>query len=315
MKTCLIVIYNNNYESNIEKVERLHKERFSKIFHLMPFYTGNKENVIKVYGSSYHFQGYVNYGLEAFINDDYTHYCFVADDMILNPELNENNFDEYLGLDADSGFLPSIKAIDYELILDWRWAYTSYFAMLYSQNACEFEKFIPSKEQAQMLFEKHNLDSKNISARSFKLIQNYYDKNLTNYHDYILKDINKDNILKVLKMNKPTDSLYPLAASYSDIFVIPHKKIREFTNLCSIFESVRVFVEVAIPTAMALSLDKIVTLNDINKGMATFTEPEVLDEFCQKYNYSLTTLYNIWNNFGISMHPIKLSKWKFDDEK
>lgn len=315
MKTCLIVIYNNNFEPNIERVERLHKERFSKIFHLMPFYTGNKENVIKVYGNSYQFQGYINYGLETFINEEYTHYCFVADDVVLAPELNENNFDEYLELDSDSGFLPSLKAVDYELIMDWRWAYPTYFALIHSQNACEFEKFIPPIEQAQLLFEKHKLPSKNISARSFKLLQNYFDKSLTNFYDYTLKDVNKESILKVLQMNKPTDSLYPLASSYSDFFVIPHKKIREFTNLCSIFDSVRLFVEIAIPTAMVLTLDKIVTVQDINKGMATFKEPEALEDFCKKYNFSLTTLFKIWNDFGLLMHPIKLSKWKFDDEK
>lgn len=314
MKTCLIVIYNNNFESNIERVEKLHHDRFSKIFHLMPFYTGNKENVINVYGNSYQFQGYIKYGLSTFINDEYTHYCFVADDVALDPELNENNFTQYLNLDEDSGFINGLDPIDYDLLMNWRWAYPSYFALIGSQNACEYKNFIPSLDQAKVCFEKHNLKITNITLEDFMFLQCYFEKNQTNFYDYTFKKTDKNQIKERLSMIGGSHNLYPLVSSYSDFFVIPHKKIREFTHLCSIFESIRIFVEVAIPTAMVLTLDRIVTTTSIGKKIASFIDPVEADNFAKQYNYSVDTILKAWNKIGLLIHPIKLSKWKFDDE-
>lgn len=314
MKTCLIVIYNNNYESNIEKVEKLHQGKFSKIYHLMPFYTGTKENVIKVYGNSYQFQGYINYGLNTFINDEYTHYCFVGDDVVLSPHLNENNFTQYLNLDDDSGFVPGLEPVNYDLLMTWRWAYPSYYALIHSQNACEYQRFIPSISQAQQCFEKHNLPSKNITSEGFSFLQDYFSKNPNNFYDYIFSSADKDIIKEHLSKNRGEQDLYPLVASYSDFFVIPHKKIREFTHLCSIFESIRIFAEVAIPTAMVLTLDRIVTAKSINKHAAIFTDPIKAEEFAIKSNYSIKALYSLWEDVGLLAHPIKLSKWNLDNE-
>lgn len=314
MKTCLIIIYNNNFESNIEKVEKLYQNKFNKIYHLMPFYTGQRENVISVYGNSYQFQGYINYGLNTFLNDEYTHYCFVADDVILDPAIDENSFAEYLNLDEDSGFMPALDPLNYDVLMNWRWAYPSYYALIHSQNACEYEKFIPSIEQAKASFKKHNLPSQNITSGGFSFLQQYYEKNMTNFYDYTFKNVDQDEIKDFIATNTGGTYLYPLVTSYSDFFVVPHKKIKEFTHLCSIFESIRIFVEIAIPTAMVLTVDKIVTSKAINKLAAQFLDPLKGEAFANQYNYSIDTIIKAWNPIGFLIHPIKLSKWKFDDE-
>ena len=107
----LIIIYNHQYNKNIEILEQIYKDRFSNIYHLIPFYTGDKKNVIPVYECSYHFQGYVSQGFKSYFKDEYKHYFFVADDLILNPVINENNYTQHLKLNANTSFLPEIISL------------------------------------------------------------------------------------------------------------------------------------------------------------------------------------------------------------
>lgn len=81
-KVALIIIYNHRYDKNIEVLENLYKTRFSNIYHLIPFYDGDKENVIAVYENSYRFQGYISQAFRTFYKDMYDHYFFVADDLM-----------------------------------------------------------------------------------------------------------------------------------------------------------------------------------------------------------------------------------------
>jgi hypothetical protein len=78
----LIIIYNHRYDKNIETVERIYKGRFSHIFHLMPFYDGDKPNVFPVYDNSYCFQAFVAQTFPSIFNKKFSHYFFVSDDMI-----------------------------------------------------------------------------------------------------------------------------------------------------------------------------------------------------------------------------------------
>jgi hypothetical protein len=56
-EVALIVIYNHQYNKNIDVVETIYTKRFTHIFHLVPFYTSNKPNVISVYENSFYSEG------------------------------------------------------------------------------------------------------------------------------------------------------------------------------------------------------------------------------------------------------------------
>src|SRR5205085_8792917 len=51
-------------------------------------------------------------GFRRYFNEDYEHYFFVADDMVLNPLINENNYQEFFQLSKDTSFLPEIFTLD-----------------------------------------------------------------------------------------------------------------------------------------------------------------------------------------------------------
>lgn len=344
---CLIVVYNHNYEANIDRIENLYKNKFDSIFHLVPFYTGNKKNVIKVYGCAYQFNEYFIQGKDKFIKDEFSYYIFVADDVILNPEFNQDNIIEKLNLDENSGFIYNCRPMIYETIFCWDWSYSSLRHMFFNKNGCEYQKFIPSTEEAQKCFEKHGLPSKNITKTNLEKIQKFFVKDLFDYYRYdfsfiykkgiggflsklilatlrkfsfypfnksrktsmsfrkLIKTSGYKYIAEMLRKEDKGDYIYPLACGYSDFFVIPHKKIQEFLHISSVFASTRVFVEVAVPTAMVLTLDRIVTSEQIG-CMPNF----ISEEFAQKHKYSLKDLEQNWDKNTLFCHPIKLSKWK-----
>jgi hypothetical protein len=104
-KVALVVIYNYRFDKNIDTVEKIYTPRFSHIFHLVPFYTGRKPNVIPVYEHSYHFQGHVAQGFPGFHHDDFTHYFFIHDDLVVNPAIDERNFMAEMQLPDDHAFI------------------------------------------------------------------------------------------------------------------------------------------------------------------------------------------------------------------
>lgn len=87
-KTALLVVYNHRFDKNIGRIRELYANRFSYIYHIMPFYDGNEPDVIPVFDSSYCFSGYIAQAYSHLRNGGFTHFFVVADDMILNPSIN-----------------------------------------------------------------------------------------------------------------------------------------------------------------------------------------------------------------------------------
>ena len=70
----------------------------------MPFYDGADNDVIPVYESSYQFQGYFIQAYDKLKNIPCTHYLFIGDDLIINPDFDEINFIARTGM-YDKKFL------------------------------------------------------------------------------------------------------------------------------------------------------------------------------------------------------------------
>ena len=114
------------------------------------------------------------------------------------------------------------------------------------------------------------------------------------------------------RLTKETYSLsYPIVGSYSDIAVVSAKSIRSFCHYCGVFAATRLFVEVALPTALVLSAFKITTEKDIElRGKALWTAEEHHE--LDKYEGSLVQLLEEFPSDYLYLHPIKLSKWELE---
>ena len=281
-KSALILIYNHHHTKNIDTLEQIYRDRFSIIYHLIPFYRGDRENVIPVYENSYYFQGYIAQGLKVFGIEKVDHFIFAADDLMINPAIDEFNYSEHLNLKENSCFIPGI--VSFHERKEW-WARTG-DAFNYSVQVpgVEAGDHIPQYEEAVKRFNRFNLEIKPL-----KYNQIWKEPIVENSADYHLS--------------------YPLAGSYSDFFVISSKSIKEFSHYCGVFAATKLFVEVAIPTAIILSADEVIIEKDINlRGRALWTQGDF--KMLDKYNFSLNQLMTNFPENYLYLHPIKLSKWK-----
>lgn len=310
MRAALVVIYNHRYEQNIDLVERIYRDRFAHIYHLMPFYAGDRANVIPVYESSYYFQGFVAQAHRQLRQHGFTHYFFIADDLILNPAVNEGNFQEVMGLPAGHCYLPGFYRSEYGNRRFWGHAIRA-LRWRTRPPGVEVVHQIPTPDEARARLARHRVD---LRALSFERIWKTPDS-MGGWLKALARDPKLCARYVASKLGKKTYPLpYPLASGYSDIFIVTADVLPEFARLCGIFAAADLFVEHAIPTAMALSAEWICEEANLKlRGKALWT-PEQMAEL-DRYGCSLTALLDGFPSGHLYLHPIKLSRWMVDLEE
>jgi hypothetical protein len=104
---------------------------------------------------------------------------------------------------------------------------------------------------------------------------------------------------------------YPLAAGYSDIFLVTSDTIAEFASLCGMLGAANLFVEHAIPTAMALSASAVAEESSLKlRGKALWTPEHHMA--LERYGFSLSALLSDFPDGWLYVHPVKLSRWMVD---
>ncbi len=311
-KICLMVIYNHRYDKNIPRVEELYKGKFSHIFHIMPFYDENKENVIPVYENSFYFSNYIAQAYQHLKNKGFTHFFVVADDMILNPAINENSLWDETGIKKDECYISGF--LEMHNVKRWWGHIVSAIHFRPNLSGTEVSSFLPNINDAQNQFKKFGVECKPLSWKLFL-------SSSLNSKFRILKDWPiKKNMKWPIKRNFD----YPLLGGYSDIVFITAGTMEKFAQYCGIFAATRLFVEIAIPTSLALSAEKICFGNNAlpvatntkcigNKakliGKTLWTKKEFSD-LAEKYQNSLSELLKNYPKDTFFLHPVKLSMWK-----
>ena len=302
-RVALLIVYNHRYDKNISRLEEIHKQKFSHRFHIIPFYDGENEidgEIVPVVGHSWYFQGYLcqayQYIRIKYGDDYFTHYFVVADDMLVNPKLNEHNLWSEIGIDEKDDFFPEFIELQ-SIKFSWR----IHQALNYKRTipGVEINGELPSKEDAQERFKKHKISCDRIPMSSifnfkFKLHPMMY-------------NIIKNKQWKYVFSRRHLD--YPLVGGYSDIFLVTNNSIERFMHYCAAFASTGLFVEIAIPTALVLVSDRIKKFEDTKmKSGAIWNKNE--SDILNKYGFNLQSLINDFPEELLFLHPIKLSKWK-----
>ncbi|OAV75155.1 hypothetical protein Barb7_01240 [Bacteroidales bacterium Barb7] len=278
--------------------------RFSNIYHLIPFYIGTKSNVIPVYDCSYYFQGYVAQGFKSFFKENYDHYFFVADDLVLNPIINENNYTKHFRLKQNTCFLPGFITF-HELKKYWHRT-TESFQYNINIPGVEAKNKLPKYESTLLLFKKFGLE---IEPLNFDQIWYNPGFSIREWGRILLRD-RFYIIRKILSelTNKKYNLPYPLVGSYSDIFIVSSDAIKQFSHYCGVFATTKLFVEVALPTSLVLSAQEIITEKDLKlQGEALWTKEQY--KILNKYENKLMLLLKEFPKDHLYLHPIKLSKW------
>ncbi|MCI8626008.1 MAG: hypothetical protein HFI40_06970 [Lachnospiraceae bacterium] len=301
-KICLVIIFNHRYDQNIDILEKIYKGRFEAIYYLVPFYDGKKENVIPVYESSFQFQGYVAQGWKEFYRETYSHYLFIGDDLILNPSINQENFFEYFKMKPESSYCPSCvplgryKGWGYEGRM-----YNAYFSFSQYTGTNYQEEILSSKKAFQKVYEY------GYSEEDFYLTKNQL------FHCNLSKMEILYFILKhpghTIKLLKRIPLSYPVFGGYSDIFLLHKQDIKVVSKMFGVFAAIRLFVEMAIPTAMRLQCKELQIGGSKSKVIWELKEKEKLE---QEYLLNLNLLFRDWPKEINYIHPVKLSKWRIE---
>jgi hypothetical protein len=293
-KVCLIFVFNFRYDQNLEKLRRVYERAFSHIRSLVPFYDGTATDAIAISESSYCFQGYFAQAFHQFYAPSFTHYAFVADDLVLNPKLNEKNLISSLGLDTSTSFIKGIHPITDGH--DWFHIVPSLRAFAETPYI-DSNNLLPSREEAGRLLARHGIVNTELSKiTAQKLLGHSAPRR---WVDRLWAS------LGLLDRTVP----YPCAFGYSDFIVVPAAYIRQFCRLCGIFAAMNLFAEVAVPTALAFASERINTERDLDmKGVEVWDKQQV-EAFGEEHGYEIHTLLSRFPKDRLYIHPVKLSKW------
>ena len=305
-EVALIITYNHRFDKNLDVLEAVYANRFSNIFHLMPFYEGSKPNVIPVYENSRYFQGYLAQGLSDYYDEKYEHYIFIADDLMLNPIISEQNYKEIFNLDEKTAFITALEELHQRLV--WWERFPEAYRFSPKKKGLEAVTELPTYAEAIEKFAAHDLA---IRALSFNQIVRYIRPKLE-----ILKSIEKFkryvrcvySTFGLILRKKYYHLSYPLIGSYSDIVIVPGKNIKTICHMCGAFAAMELFVELALPTALVLGSEKVVVDSDLElHGKALWVKSEL--KSLEIYVRSLSNLLSNFPEGQLYVHPIKLSEW------
>ncbi len=301
----LVVVYNHKYEKNIPTIEAIYRGRFENLFHLVPFHTGSEANVIAVYENSRCFQGYIAQGLRSFFRPHFTHYIFAADDLVLHPSISGANYRDFFRLDAQSSFIPRLESMPVDS-KHWPSYRSAVLFDPFNTYGVEVRHELPSADEAARRLHQHGVSGGDFT---FEHLYGRLGSSLT--PGGLKADVHRLGrylVDRLLHKGGLRRARYPLTRAYSDIAVISAACIRQFCHYCGVFAATDLFAEIAIPTALALATDRIVTEKDLALHGKELWTAEQFKELSE-YGHRLGELFRRFPSGCLYIHPVKLSSW------
>ncbi len=310
-----VFIFNHRFERNLDKLDALYGVRFPRRTYLMPFAQSDRADVCRINETSWQFSGHVAQGAASFIDDETTHYVFISDDLILNPRFDAANVADALGLDARSGYIKSLAPLD-AARYEWHRALPVSIALRRNGDGFDWRSELPQADDARTKFASMGLADHVPRLQSLGQFRHALGK-LLPAAGYLAAP------WAVKLYNTPSD--YPMLMGYADFFVVPASAIRKFVHYCGVFAALDIFAEVAIPTALALATDRVVT--ELVPGArfddpaaarqperpwrgVEFWHPDETPAFAKRFDSRQQRLMAEFPADYLYVHPVKLSQWR-----
>ncbi len=317
----LVLIYNHKYESNIAKLDRYYAGRFNRVWQLIPFYRGKLEHVIPVYDNSFIFQNFVAQAARTLAKNPADYTLFVSDDLLLDSAVTQETVVRDFNLQPQGGFTPELldpsEGHFGRGVIEARQATLNQFGL-------EIKGELPDFDEAAAKIARH------IKVGSYTLRKFTRPKLL--WHRPLAANLRAN--LEVTRVNfrnrrhqfghwyRPKRMAYPFVGGHSDIFCVPASAFEDFAHYCGVFAAARIWVELAIPTALAMACEHLSTEASLlrrgidvhfppGSDLAKIKRANLLKEVEVKAHRSLTSLTANWPSEYLYMHPVKLSKWNW----
>jgi hypothetical protein len=323
-RCALITIFNHKYERNIPLLEKIYARTFSRRKYIVPFAESGRPDVINVYANGLSFGHHIAQAAESFIADDIDFYVFAADDLILNPALDEHNIVGRLGLDADTGYIKSIVSAD-TLRYGFMWSAHASFSLRFP--GFDWQSELPPREKAERKFAGMGLHAGRPAPRGRQDVA------------WTLAQFRRWRYLFLLNLLMTGKrSAYPLLTGYADFVIVPSSAIRAFAQYCGVLSATNMQAEIVVPTALALACDKLRTELPIGQhfldGTPNMPSLSVEDqrtrghepaqgrlrglelwgpsiaEFEAAHERKVDRLFDQFPDDRLYVHPIKLSRWQ-----
>lgn len=264
MTACLVIVFNHAYPANIEKLRRIYGRRFSNIVFLLPnVRVPNDLDCFTGYRGSYCFHGLIADARDFLRARNADVYVFAADDLLLDPALDEHTIVDALHLREHDGFVSSFEFLagkrrrnddDPSTLFDpgESWMWTARIASrlnsrhwLFGSGVEGYLKELPDRDTAIARFEHYGTPSLQLDC------SNADAPGLTTHHELP----------------------FPMAYGVSDLFAVRRDRFERFAHYLGVFASLDLFVEAAVPTALILATDRTVTARDIGRDFCWATGP------------------------------------------
>ena len=299
---CLVVVFNHRFDQNLPFLRSLYRDRFSTVRFLVPFYRGDDPDVIPVFDSSATFQGYFAQAQHSLPVEGISHYVFVADDLLLNPAVNEYNLPATLRLQLHGGYTKYLKPFS-SVTAHW----THFNRTL---RASIFDEFVnaraelPPREEAAVRLAGHGLTCRPLGWRNLKVGPGSWGHRIKEWFTALCL---------VYDRREGREPPYPLLMGYADLLVVPASALPEFCHLCGVFAAMGIFVECAAPTALALAVSSLSLERDLDQqGLELWSDADRAALYNQ-YAAQFSKLIGEFPEGCLYVHPVKLSHWNLQD--
>ena len=309
---CAVFLFNHRYEKNIPVLEEIYAARFSNRHYIMPFSRVAAPNISSVFEAGRNFSGHLAQASRDFIRPEYTHYVVVADDLLLNPALDESNLLDVLGLAADQGYIKDLTAAD-ALRMTWPWASEAAMAFRRGKAGLDVAALLPNPAEAKAKLEAMGIRFPDPGPGGMVQAWRWYQA--------VGKRARASFLMGLGMRGQPSD--YPFVSGDSDFLVIPAGAMQDFVRYAGALAALNIFAEIAVPTALALACQSVRTELALNSHFAAASPAhsssglrgvEIWDRLdMERYGALFDgTLPEVLDRFPadwLYVHPVKLSRY------
>lgn len=312
-RICAVFLFNHRYEKNVPVLERIYAERFSHRHYIMPFSRVAAPNISSVFEAGRNFSGHLAQASRDFIRPEFTHYVVIADDLLLNPALNEGNLLGRLGLEPDQGYIKDLTAAD-ALRMTWPWASEAALAYRRGRASIDVAALLPDPRAARAKLEAMGIRFPQPGPGGPLALWRWYQA--------VGRRARASFLMGLAMRGQPSD--YPFVSGYSDFLVIPAAAMEEFVRIAGTLAALNIFAEIAVPTALALACASIRTELPLNTHFASHPEAtggagalrgvEVwdragMDRLGSWIDGALPDMLDAFPPNWLYLHPVKLSRF------
>ena len=311
---CLCVIFNHPFPANLPLLRKIYQGRFKHVRFLMPLMRSDDPDVLTVYRGSFSHHAYLGDHRKELLELSCAYYVMVQDDVLLAPWLDESNIVEALGIkSAAEGFISNLDPAPRDVGV-WGFQAGSLWRMILPRNIISGTgtdtlpsvlNQLPPAADAAKRAETYGIPAtttfsftdRTMSADLALAKSRSFGRDPADEREFVR------HMLDMLFGSGPPSDIvvpYPIATGgpNTDFYVVPAACLDDYVHIAGVLAAAGLFVEMAGPTALMLSCERVRTLRDTGREV----------EWAETRGTPSSAIERLIENDRLLLvHPVKLS--------